>query len=281
MTKYIKIGDFSRLGMVTVKTLHHYDEIGLLKPAHVDSYTGYRYYTTAQLRRIEAIRSLKDLDLSLDEIKAILESDLSTDQWHDLLKEKEADLQTVIKGRQAQLRRVQDRLERIERIRHMTETLAVTIKEIPAQKVIAWRGIISKPADIGPVFDDINRVLSEQTIRLAARDWLALYHHDSYRDIDLDVEFALPVEDDFEGTLNIGKGRVMTPRTLEGVTVACTRIHLRTQQDIVDGNRALADWIDTSDYDYVDGVACREAYGEPALPDGSIVFETQFPVKKA
>jgi len=43
-----KIGDFSRISQVSVKTLRYYDEIGLLKPAHVDRFTGYRYYSVDQ-----------------------------------------------------------------------------------------------------------------------------------------------------------------------------------------------------------------------------------------
>ena len=44
------IGEFSKMGKTTVKTLHHYDRIGLLKPAAVDCVTGYRLYTTQQER---------------------------------------------------------------------------------------------------------------------------------------------------------------------------------------------------------------------------------------
>jgi len=46
----LKIGEFSRLSQVTVKTLHYYDEIGLLTPAQVDPFTDYRYYTLDQAR---------------------------------------------------------------------------------------------------------------------------------------------------------------------------------------------------------------------------------------
>ena len=50
-----KIGDFSKLTKVTVKTLHHYDELGLLKPAQVDRFTSYRYYSADQLPRLNRI----------------------------------------------------------------------------------------------------------------------------------------------------------------------------------------------------------------------------------
>jgi DNA-binding transcriptional MerR regulator len=56
----LRIGEFSRLSQVTVKTLHHYDSIGLLKPSHVDPFTDYRYYTLDQLPRIHSIMALKE-----------------------------------------------------------------------------------------------------------------------------------------------------------------------------------------------------------------------------
>ena len=47
-----RIGDFSRLARVTIKTLHHYDDAGLLQPSHVDRQSGYRYYDASQLQTL-------------------------------------------------------------------------------------------------------------------------------------------------------------------------------------------------------------------------------------
>lgn len=63
-----KIGEFSKLCQVTVKTLRHYEEIGLLAPVEVDEWTGYRYYDIAQLRRMNRIVQLKQLGFTLEEI---------------------------------------------------------------------------------------------------------------------------------------------------------------------------------------------------------------------
>jgi len=51
-----RIGIFSKLGRVTIKTLRHYDEMGLLTPAHVDEENGYRYYTPSIVKRIVAFQ---------------------------------------------------------------------------------------------------------------------------------------------------------------------------------------------------------------------------------
>ena len=64
----LKIGEFSKLNRVTVKTLRHYEEIGLLVPSQVDKGTGYRYYDVCQLGRMNTIRYLKELGFTLEEI---------------------------------------------------------------------------------------------------------------------------------------------------------------------------------------------------------------------
>jgi DNA-binding transcriptional MerR regulator len=64
----LKIGDFLRLSQVTVKTLHHYDELGLLWPARIDQFNGNRFYTGERLTRIHRIMALKELGLSLEQI---------------------------------------------------------------------------------------------------------------------------------------------------------------------------------------------------------------------
>lgn len=69
------IGRFSRASGLSVKALRHYDEIGLLRPAVVDAATGYRSYSTAQVGRAETIRLLRRLELPLEEVAALLESD--------------------------------------------------------------------------------------------------------------------------------------------------------------------------------------------------------------
>lgn len=65
---YYKIGDFSRLTNISIRTLRYYDEIGILKPEYVDPYSGYRYYTDKNLDEVRSITFLKQLSFSLEEI---------------------------------------------------------------------------------------------------------------------------------------------------------------------------------------------------------------------
>ena len=65
----LKIGEFSQMMQVTVKTLRHYEQKGLLLPDEVDEWTGYRYYSLDQMQKLQSIRDLQRLGFSLDEIK--------------------------------------------------------------------------------------------------------------------------------------------------------------------------------------------------------------------
>lgn len=72
MPSSLAIGDFSRATHLTVKTLRHYHETGLLEPAQTDQKTGYRRYTTEQIPVAQIIRRFRDLDMPLAEIRAVL-----------------------------------------------------------------------------------------------------------------------------------------------------------------------------------------------------------------
>lgn len=74
-TDLLPIGRFSRLTGLTVKALRHYAEVGLLRPAAVDGATGYRLYAPEQCARADAIRRLRRLELPLDEVAELLETD--------------------------------------------------------------------------------------------------------------------------------------------------------------------------------------------------------------
>ncbi len=68
----LKIGDFSKLSRISIRMLRHYNEIGLLIPESIDDFTGYRYYSEAQLPVANRITALKDMGFSLGVISQIL-----------------------------------------------------------------------------------------------------------------------------------------------------------------------------------------------------------------
>jgi DNA-binding transcriptional MerR regulator len=72
MATLVTIGDFSRMTYLSVKSLRHYHGIGLLEPASVDPETGYRMYRPEQVPTAQVIRRLRDLDMSLSDVRAVL-----------------------------------------------------------------------------------------------------------------------------------------------------------------------------------------------------------------
>ncbi|MGW2426561.1 MerR family transcriptional regulator [Streptomyces sp. NPDC001709] len=83
MISYLSIGDFSRATHMSVKTLRHYHEIGLLEPADVDPQTGYRRYSAEQIPTAQVVRRFRDLAMPLEEIRTVLAaSDVATRNRH-------------------------------------------------------------------------------------------------------------------------------------------------------------------------------------------------------
>jgi DNA-binding transcriptional MerR regulator/effector-binding domain-containing protein len=110
----LKIRDFARLAGVSMTTLRYYDEIGLLKPIHVDQETGYRYYAMDQLPHLHRILAFKELGLGLTQIAEILDEGISPEALQEILRLRQAQLQQQIQAQQEQLVRLEARLRSFE-----------------------------------------------------------------------------------------------------------------------------------------------------------------------
>ncbi|MBC8496712.1 MAG: MerR family transcriptional regulator, partial [Chloroflexi bacterium] len=155
----LKIGDFSKLSRVTVKTLRYYDEIGLLKPAQVDRFTGYRYYSFKQLPRLNRILALKDLGLSLEQIGRLLDEELPSEQLRGMLRLKWAEIEGEVTEAQAHLARVEARLRQIEQEVVMSK-YDVIIKKVELLKVASMRGVVPTPPDQGTLWNELEGYLA-------------------------------------------------------------------------------------------------------------------------
>ena len=89
----LKIGDFSKMSKVTIKALRYYEKEGLLIPKYVDKFNGYRYYESNQLLEISRIIYLKQIGLTIDEIKQII---IKNKPLNELLKIKKKELENTI-----------------------------------------------------------------------------------------------------------------------------------------------------------------------------------------
>src|SRR5215216_6626607 len=112
-----RIGEFSRITRVTIDTLRHYDALGLLKPANVDPFTGYRYYSARQLQSLNRTASfasvaLKDVGFSLEEIARILHPSekLTNEELRGMLKAQLARAEQEVEAAQMRQERILARL---------------------------------------------------------------------------------------------------------------------------------------------------------------------------
>jgi DNA-binding transcriptional MerR regulator len=149
------IGDFARLGRVSVRMLRHYDTLGLLRPARVDQVTGYRYYEAGQLSRLNRLIALKDLGLSLQQVGRILDEKVGPEELYGMLRLRRAELEAQVADETARLARVEARLRLIETEGVMPADFV--IKNVPAVRVAELSGVAeSYESDkIGPVIQPL------------------------------------------------------------------------------------------------------------------------------
>lgn len=88
-----RIGLFSQITKTTIKTLRYYDRVGLLKPEKIDKFTGYRYYTTAQISQFYEILLYKQAGLSIKQIKEIIIDQKDIEDILDIRKKELMDIQ--------------------------------------------------------------------------------------------------------------------------------------------------------------------------------------------
>jgi DNA-binding transcriptional MerR regulator len=133
----LPIGRFALATGLTVKALRHYAEIGLLRPERVDEWTGYRYYSLAQIRTAAVIARLRALDVPLAEVAELLPADDAT------VRARLAEHRQRLAARVDETRRVLDELERVingeEELVPETTTPELTVKDVPARTYVALR----------------------------------------------------------------------------------------------------------------------------------------------
>ncbi len=150
----LTIGDFARYGRVSVRMLRHYDETGLLKPAHVDPATGYRSYSASQLARLNRLVALKELGFTLRQVRELLDDEVPAEQLRGMLRLREAEIENQIAVSAARLAHVRARLALIT---EESASADVLLKPIPAVRVAELSGIARSmdPDSIGPVVQDL------------------------------------------------------------------------------------------------------------------------------
>jgi DNA-binding transcriptional MerR regulator len=270
----IRIGDFSKLSCVTVKTLRFYDEMGLLKPVSVDPFTGYRYYEFSQLPRLHRILALRDLGFSIESIGHLLEQVLNAEQIHGMLLLRQAEIRQKVTDEEERLQRVTSWLSQIEQEDKMSE-YDVVLKSAEPIRVASVRAVVPQPPDQGELWGELEKVLGMNRAKPSGVCF-CLYHDEEYRERDWDIEVCEPINVDLKTD-----GRVQV-RTLPAVEkMACT-VHKGGFLSISNAYDAILKWIDANGY-HITG-PYREVYLNPSTDDTgedpNTVTEIQYPVEK-
>jgi DNA-binding transcriptional MerR regulator len=270
----IKIGDFARLSQVTVPTLRHYDEMGLLKPIKVDNFTGYRYYSVSQLPRLNRILALKDLGFSLDQIEQVLNG-LTVDQLRGMLKMKQAEVEQRLTEEQARLERISARLRHIE-LEDTLSDYAIVLKTVPSMLVASYTVTIPTNDQVG---DYLNTAYTEAYTHIhqngakPAGPHLAIWYQAAEVHANEVAEAAVPIDH------SIPASETVKVYELRQVQVASV-VHHGDFDNFTQEHTALLKWIESNGYDIAGPY--REVYINHNPSDMSeAATEIQYPVQKA
>lgn len=185
----MKIGVFARLGRVSVKALRHYEAVGLLKPAHTDPATGYRYYEASQLATLHRLMVLRALGLPLGRIRDLLQDEPSAEAMRRLLDERKATLARRIEAEHAQLAAIEARIHQLECAD--APAYDVIVRDLPAAFVAGVRRTVPDYDAIDELFVEIKRRLPG-TARIAG--WGAVWHHCAPAKREIDCEALVLLE---------------------------------------------------------------------------------------
>ncbi|GAA5514622.1 hypothetical protein Dcar01_03378 [Deinococcus carri] len=189
----LTIGAFSRASRLSLKALRLYDDLGLLPPARVDPATGYRFYAPAQLGTAHLIGLLRQLDLPLSEVRALLETPAAAQAA------RLAELWGRVEREHGRRRGVaQYLIEKLQGETKMTQTFDVQQRFVPAQRVatLTRRLTVAELSDfIGEAGSRLVALTGERTAGAA----FVIYHGEVNADSDGPVEVCVP----FTGSLTV------------------------------------------------------------------------------
>jgi DNA-binding transcriptional MerR regulator len=268
----LKIGNFARIAQVTVQTLRHYDDLGLLSPVEVDPLSGYRYYILDQLPQLHRILAFKDLGFSLEQVACLLEDNLPPDDLRGMLRLKHNELRQQVDEGLNRLERLEARLRLIEQEDHQPD-YEVVVKPVGPLRIASVRGAIASYWDEGPLWGKLFRQLNQTGIK-ASEPYLSLYHS---AEPDIDVEACAPLSP------NVGTVQDISIRTLPAVEHMASTIHRGSFSGLAGAYAALLKWVDLNGY-HIDGpdrsIYLRLPEDGQSRQDPNAITEMQVPISK-
>jgi len=243
-----RIGQFSKLGKTTIKTLHHYDETGLLVPAYVDEENGYRYYTTDQLFRLHKIVALRQMGFSIPEVSAIVDGH----NIAGILEQRRIELESEVQNIADQLFRLQNYIQE-QKEGHIMSYQAI-IKEIPAFTVYSAKYVIPNYASLNEIMPALGEKVTKANPGIKCVEpgyCFNVYLDGEYRDTDINVEIC-------EAVTTRGKdGDGILFKDIPTCTVVSV-LHKGAYSGIGAAYAYAMQWVEQNKYEVVDHV--RESY---------------------
>jgi DNA-binding transcriptional MerR regulator len=260
---------------VSVVTLRYYDEMDLLKPVRVDSFTGYRFYSAEQLPRLNRILALKDLGFSLEQIKLMLVDGLTAEQLRGMLTMQRREVEKRIVNEQERLSRIEARLRQIE-LEDKMSTYDVVVKNTPVMLVASRRITIPTndqvPQYLDAAYMDVYSYIHEQGAKQTGPHF-TLWHSPSDVYENEDVEAIVPIDRALRGTDGV------KVYELPSTQVAAV-VHHGNFEDFQQGHAAILEWIDANGYQIAGPY--REIYIKHDQKElSNSTTEVQFAVEKA
>lgn len=272
-----RIGEFSKIAQVSGRLLRYYDEIGLLKPQYIDKWTNYRYYTADQLGRLNRILALKELGLSLNQIRVMLDEDIDTDAIRQLYLQRKSQIEQTLRDEYARLQQVQLRLNLLND--HDQAWLPdIVIKQVATQPVLTYRQAQMSGEQFFELFD----LLSQKSSRLLAAygPILTVMHADVFTPEEaMDLEIGLLLNDSEVPSMTLTEGVSLSVRHLPKVEHMATIVHQGWEDHPLTYN-ALGRWLEQHQYHIVG--PGRELVLENYYPEEPerCVMEIQFPIEQ-
>ncbi len=266
-----RIGMFSKLGRVTIKTLHHYDEVGLLRPAHVDEESGYRYYTTSQLFRLGEIVGLRQMGFSISEISAIVDGH----NIAGILAQRKAELESEAKHVTDKLFRLNHYINQQKEGKKMK--YQAVIKEIPSYTVYSAEYTLPNYAALNEIMSSLGEKVMKANPGIKCVEpgyCFNVYLDGEYRETDVHVEIC-------EAVVSRGKdGDGIVFKEIPATTVVSV-LHRGAYDKLGDAYAYAMQWVEQNGYRVTDNV--RESYIDGIWNKESTdewLTEIQVPVEK-
>jgi DNA-binding transcriptional MerR regulator len=220
MPALLTIGEFSRASYLTIKTLRHYHDVGLLEPAQVDSSSGYRYYRADQIATAQTIRRLRELEMPVEQVKGVLHA---ADAG-----ERNALIAAHLERMERQLERTTAAVASLHALLQEPEgSIAVEFRVIPPTPALSISAVVSLDALVSwwsAAFDELAGTLAANGLRPAGNSG-AVYAQEVFEQACGEVVVFVPVA---ERVTAAGRAR---PQTIPAAEVAVT-IHQGAHDDL-------------------------------------------------